>query len=403
MTGDLLYVSPVLPAPTGNGLAMRAHTVLRALARRFRVFPLVVPLWSTDASSTPIELDGISVTPRIAEPGSRERSGWVARAAAAYAGRHFDVVHVFRMSMLPFAEPYLSATDGALPARHLDLDDIESITRRRLVGLYRLRGRNDEAAAEAAEASRHEVLEAEVLERFDRVYVCSEHDRGLLLPRARAQLVVLPNGVRIPEPSPAPPGGRPFTFLFVGTLSYIANEDAVLYFCEQVLPLLQQSAGRPFRLVVVGAAPSEQLRRRLQPLPSVELTGDVPDVAPWYGRADAVVVPVRGGGGTRIKLLEAFAYRRPVVSTTIGAEGIDALDEEHLLHADTPAAFAERCLRLMSDAAQRERLAAKAFALLAHAYTVERVAERLSASFATTAPATAHPEFPPAAAPRDPR
>jgi glycosyltransferase involved in cell wall biosynthesis len=403
--GDLLYVSPVLPAPSGNGLAMRAHTVLRALALQFRVLPLVVPLWPGEERRSLIALDGVSVTARIVAF-ENEDEARLANAAAAYPGRDFDVVHVFRLSMLRFAEPYFSSVAGARPARHLDLDDVESLTRRRLAGLYRLHGRSEEAAYEEVEAARYQALEAEALRTCDRVYVCSEHDRSLLLPHSQAELVVLPNGARVPESLPLPPAALPFTFLFLGSLTYIANEDAVLFFCESVLPLLRAGARRPFRLVVAGTGLSEPLWRRLQ-LPNVEVIGDVPDVTPWYQQASAAVVPLRAGGGTRIKLLEAFAHRRPVVSTTVGVEGIEALDEEHLLVADAPDAFAERCLRLMTDAALCERLAANAFALLTRAYTVDRVAERLAASFAgagggsRTAP-TARTGSHPAAAPHAP-
>lgn len=383
--GDLLYVSPVLPAPTGSGIAMRAHVVLRALAAHFRVFPLIVPYGQRHEESAAIELDGICVTPRIVPRphGTLGLAGWVASAAAAYAGRPFATVHVFRLAMLPFAEPYLYPTRGAAPQRHLDLDDVESTTRRRLAALYRLHGRTTEAELEESQIAHFSRLEADTLRSFDRVYVCSESDRSLL-SGARADLIVLPNAVAVPPVPPARSRGGPFTFLFVGTLGYIPNEDAVLFFCDEVLPILRAAAPRPFRIVLVGTGVSAELRARLS-LPNVEIVGAVPDVAPWYQQADVAIVPIRGGGGTRIKLLEAFAHRRPVVTTTIGVEGIDARDGEHVLIADTAAAIADRCLGLMRDRALGERLVANAFALLASAYTVERVRERLAASFAATA------------------
>src|SRR5205814_10238117 len=105
-----------------------------------------------------------------------------------------------------------------------------------------------------------------------------------------------------------------------------------------------------------------------------QLERPVPDAAPCYRAADAIVVPVRAGGGTRIKVLEAFSYRRPVVSTSIGIEGIDAHDAEHVLLADTADVFAEQCVRLMRDAALAERLTEDALSLVKRAYSLEAVA-----------------------------
>jgi glycosyltransferase involved in cell wall biosynthesis len=119
--------------------------------------------------------------------------------------------------------------------------------------------------------------------------------------------------------------------------------------------------------------------RELSEIPEVRLVGAVPDVAPVYRDAHAVVVPIRSGGGTRIKVLEAFSYGRPVVSTPVGIEGIEARPEEHLLVGDSPAALAAHCLRLMRDPALACRLAERAMALLKSAYTVDALARDASA------------------------
>ncbi len=117
----------------------------------------------------------------------------------------------------------------------------------------------------------------------------------------------------------------------------------------------------------------------LRDVPEVQLVGAVPDLAPWYSSADAVLVPLRAGGGTRIKVLEAFAHRRPVVSTAVGAEGTAARDEEHLLLGDTPETFARQCARLMAEPDLGEQLAARAFDLFSRTYTTAAVARALAA------------------------
>jgi hypothetical protein len=128
-----------------------------------------------------------------------------------------------------------------------------------------------------------------------------------------------------------PPTRRgPFTFLFVGTLGYYPNEDAVAYFCAEVLARLRGAAAGQFQVDVIGTGGLPILSRLSGP-PEVRVLGPVHAIAPAYAEPNAVIVPVRAGGGTRIKVLEAFAFQRPVVSTSLGVEGIDACPEEHVL------------------------------------------------------------------------
>jgi glycosyltransferase involved in cell wall biosynthesis len=395
---SLLYVSPVLPATTGNGLAMRAGMVLRALAQRYRVSLLVASIYSSPGSASFDELGVLchqvavlppdSAPPRPSPAKPRRLSRWLGLgrlaspdrtngiAEPAFRDAPFDVVHVFRLSSLPFARPWL-APRGRRPARHLDLDDLESATHRRLAALYRSNGDQSRADAEERKAERAAALEAEVLRGFDRVYVCSEADRARLGHSARARVYALPNALPLPEPLPPKAGDGPFTFLFVGTLGYYPNEDAVRYFCREVLPRLRHLTPRPLRLNIVGTRPSRAVRS-LGLLPDIQVVGPVADPAPWYQSADAVVVPIRAGGGTRIKVLEAFSYRRPVVSTSIGIEGIDALADQHLLVGDSPEALAAACARLMSDPALGDALTEAAYALVAKRYTFEAVSQRLA-------------------------
>jgi glycosyltransferase involved in cell wall biosynthesis len=267
--------------------------------------------------------------------------------------------------------------NSAAPRRHLDLDDVESIARGRLAALHRLNGHVAMARVEEAAARRSAAIEAAVLRDFDRLYVCSEEDREALRRGSDTPVCVLPNALPVPGPLPPKRGGGPFTFLFVGTLGYYPNEDAILHFCAEVLPLIRRSAPRAVEVAIVGAGAAPAVQH-LAGLPDVRLIGAVPDVAPWYGQADAVVVPIRAGGGTRIKVLEAFSYRRPVVSTSLGIEGIAARAEEQVLLGDTPAAFAQQCLRLMSDPRLVEGITQHAYALFLQSYTIEAVARGLA-------------------------
>jgi len=291
-----------------------------------------------------------------------------------------DVVHVFRLVLVPFLERILPEVRWrTTPARlQLDLDDLESLAWRRLAELHVQRGESDLARRAQAESVRFAALEARALRRFARIYLASPEDADRLRRRLRwrprrssAAVHALPNAVRLP---PAPPPSRNATTarrtvaLFVGTLGHLPNVDALSFFCTEVLPRLR---GRT-RLDIVGACAPEEVRR-LGALPDVRLLGPVPDLAPVYAAADVVVVPLRTGGGTRIKILEAFAHGRPVVSTPHGAEGLAARHGEHLLIAATPAAFAARCRELIEDGALAARLVANARELVTRRYSIDAV------------------------------
>jgi glycosyltransferase involved in cell wall biosynthesis len=340
----LLYVSPVLPARTGNGLAIRAANVLQALARHHRVHLHVLPLYARWDEG---------LVPELAALCSEVTEGPVVPA------RPFDVLHVFRLAALPYSRP------ADVGERHVDLDDVEPKTYRRLAALSRLNGDEERARSMELEAQLYAPLEDEVLDSWDRVYVCSEQDRDDVRDRS-AEIRVLPNVVELRPPRPRPSGKRAFTFLFVGTLGYLPNEDAVHWFRSEVLPELRAIAPAPFRIVVVGGdGPSTA---------EIEFAGVVPQIEPWYARADASIVPLRAGGGTRIKILEAFAHRVPVISTPVGAEGLAVEDGRHLLLGETPGEFARRCVEVMVEPELARGLAEQAYRLTEASYSPDAAA-----------------------------
>lgn len=404
---NVLFISPIMPALTGNGLAMRAGMMLEALAADHNVYLLIIPIFAAPSKSVPpwvsrwcagIALHRVAVDPlfrriaRIKDPGERVAAQasyprpslcWFAKprsvrqAAGVFGGIAFREVHIFRLYMAPFAEPYLQTGRERRPTCRLDLDDIESRTRRRLAALYEAAGDTTSAAIERSEAQKYARLERHYLSVFDRVYVCSNQDRLELARKYGCRNVaVIPNGVRIPVATPARRRRKSFTFLFVGTLSYYPNEDAAVFFCSEVLPRLRAMARRPLRVLIVGLNPSPRVYG-LSALPEVTVTGAVPDLVDYYRDADAVVVPVRAGGGTRIKLLEAFSYRRPVVATRVGAEGIAVRHGTHLLIADTPSDFAEQCFRLMETPAFGLDLAEHAVGFVRANHSLHRIREVL--------------------------
>jgi glycosyltransferase involved in cell wall biosynthesis len=209
--------------------------------------------------------------------------------------------------------------------------------------------------------------EAELLRRVDAVAVTSERDRqilGRLAPDTR--LTVAPNGVDTGYFAPVEEDAQAAEVLFFGAMDYSPNSDAVLRFQRAVWPRLR--ARRPdLRFAVVGREPPRALRELHGP-EGIEIVGPVDDLRPWIAGAAVVVAPLRAGSGTRLKVLEALAMARPVVSTSVGVEGLEVEDGHHLLIADDPQGFAGAVERVLADRELAERLGAEGRRLVEERY-----------------------------------
>jgi glycosyltransferase involved in cell wall biosynthesis len=202
------------------------------------------------------------------------------------------------------------------------------------------------------------------MERFERnrvrqfagITAVSSRDAGILQRWAPgASVHVIPNGADCKNLVPLDIAPVPGSILFMGLLSYAPNRDAVQYFVSAILPQIRRAVPGA-TLTVVGRQDGE-LDRAVRDNPGVVFTGYVDDVRPHLARAQVIAVPLRAGGGTRLKILEAMAMRRPVVSTRLGAEGLELTAGEHLLIADRPEAFAASVIRLLQDPITAERMA----------------------------------------------
>jgi glycosyltransferase involved in cell wall biosynthesis len=213
-----------------------------------------------------------------------------------------------------------------------------------------------------------------MLTSFDRVLVCSRLDEQRL---GIATALVVPNGTVIPDLAPRD-GSDGKAILFCGALSYGPNVDAMRYFLDSIFPDILREIPAA-RLLIVGRRPSAEVLALARP-PQVTVWPDVPSVEPFYRQSTIAVAPLRTGGGTRLKILEAFAHEIPVVSTTIGCEGLDVRDGEHLLIADGDRQFARQCVRLLRAPHVRQELVSRARSL-----TVERYSwASVGAAFAHT-------------------
>jgi polysaccharide biosynthesis protein PslH len=161
--------------------------------------------------------------------------------------------------------------------------------------------------------------------------------------------------------------------VFVGSLDWAPNIDGIDWFQREVLPLILRR--RPdCSVAIVGRKPPRAIQELGARYPGIQVTGTVPEVRPWLWGSKVSIVPLRVGGGTRLKIFEAMAAGVPVVSTTIGAEGLGARDGDTIRIADTPEDFAAACIALLDDPAERERLRNRALQMVTEQYSWEVVA-----------------------------
>lgn len=221
--------------------------------------------------------------------------------------------------------------------------------------------------------------EREECRRYDRIVAVSADDRVTMEREyGLANVEEIPTGV---DTDYFRPGGKirpePNHLVFTGSMDWLPNEDSIRYFTAQILPLIRQSIP-DIKLTVVGRNPFPGLIELGKRDPAIMVTGRVDDVRPYIERAAAYVIPLRIGGGTRLKVYEAMAMEKPLISTSIGAEGLPLSDGEDLLLADTPDDFAAAVVRVLRDRALAQKLGAHAATTVRERFGWDRVAERFA-------------------------
>jgi glycosyltransferase involved in cell wall biosynthesis len=288
-------------------------------------------------------------------------------------GRRFDIVN------LEF--PYLGHLDlrqappgEKLPALVVDSHELAYDLGRQFAGAGGSLGRRLYAGANWRK------LRSEELRTYrdaDGVYLCSAADERRLLDRVpAARTAVIPNAADVeyyqPRPTDPPPDGR--TVVYFGLLSTVPNVDGVIHFVQDIWPRVVEAHPHARCKIIGGRAPPSLLALGGA---RVELTGFVSDLRPHLAAAAAVVVPLRLGGGTRLKIVEAMAMGKAIVSTTLGAEGIEAVPGRDLLIQDEPAAFADAVSRLLADPGLAVRIGQSARRLAVQRYSWIEAAQAL--------------------------
>jgi polysaccharide biosynthesis protein PslH len=384
----LLYFAPHQLWPVTNGARLRDYYLARGLAARCPVTFLETrqPHEANDPPAPPSGFERVvtvvkdksyrlsNIMRGLAGPVPLTVLNYYSPRISAELERvlregQFDGVQVEGVHLSEYL-PVIRRAPGR-PAILSDWHNIESELMRRY-------GENTSSMSRKVVASRTATLiensEKRVIDTCDAHVVASRREREQLLARfPEAKIHIVPNGVDVSAfPRVAPPGSRT-SLLFVGAMDYHANIDAVTWFVCEVWPELSRRLPG-YEFVIVGRNPVKAVLDLAGG--RVRVTGTVDEVRQYYAEAFAVIVPLRVGGGTRLKILEAMAAGVPVVSTRLGAEGIEAEDGRDLLIADTPAEMMGALAALMSPGRGAE-LAASARALVERRYDWGILAEQL--------------------------
>jgi glycosyltransferase involved in cell wall biosynthesis len=411
---NILFLTPQLPYPPQKGTALRNWGLIAGLARRHQVSLLSFQAPGQDASPAPplaATCARVETVPQPVRPLSRRLHDlaltrqpdmalrlaselYARRLADWLAQERFDVVHVEGIEIAPYLDvieavypspsPSPVRGGGAVHSWPLVVFDDHNceylLQQRAFLTDLRILARWPGAAYSFVQWRRLRRYEAWACRRADRVLAVSEADAAALRKLVPGlEVTVVPNGIDTRAYTPTPASPHTPTLIFTGTMDFRPNVDAVLWFAREVLPRVRAEVPEA-HFVVAGQRP----HRRLEGLrgdPAVTLTGWVEDVRPHIAQAAVYVAPLRMGGGTRLKLLEAMAMGKPVVATRLGAEGYPVTDGRELLLADAPVDFAAAVVALLRAPERRAELGRTARAFVEQGYDWRVIVPQVEAAY----------------------
>lgn len=366
----VLLLTQVLPYPPDSGPKIKTYHVIKYLAQRHRV-TLVAFVRDTDKPEYIAHLKTLCervITVPIQRAASRdlvflgksllsgqpwmmlrdERPEMRAALAELAATSQFDIVHADQLNMGQYALPFPSGRKvldlhNALWVLYKRMSEAQSFTNPMKYLLMR-------------DWPLLKRYEAEMCRRFDAVTAVSEEDKAALIEAgAPSAMTVIPIAVDLdsqPYIERQPKGPH---IIHIGTMYWPANINAINWFLDAIYPLIKARLPE-VRCTLIGARPPESIIERAKADPSLTVTGYVDDPLPYLQDASMMIVPLKAGGGMRVKILNALAQGIPMVTTTVGCEGIAVTPDKDILIADEPASFAEASLRLLTDADLNQRI-----------------------------------------------
>lgn len=378
-----------LPYPLDSGKRIRTWQLLTSLASRHDLTLLCLDENRPEALRA-VQNQGIRV---LLGPRVREKSG-----ASLYAGllanlfspypytvtKHFSrTLHAQLLSRIDAENPDLIHVEWTPYARYLSgvAGRKTIITTHNIEAqIWLRRTQHSRTALEKAffglQALKMRAFERRRLALADEVTAVSPADLTWLRNEGISRSSLVENGVDTDYFRPNLGTENDRGILFLGSLDWYPNQDALQFFVKEIVPSI--GARLPnVELTIVGRRPPSELVSQMAALPATSLCSDVADVRPFLERAGAFVVPLRIGGGSRIKILEALAAGKAVISTRVGAEGLELVSGQHLLVADTPREFADRVIEVLTQPELRRKLGANGRRLASERYTWKQMADHL--------------------------
>jgi len=391
----ILFLAPRLPLPADTGGKIRTLNILKQAARQARVHLVCFSFEKDDAGRsqelkergidvTLVPMRGRSVLEKVfhvaVNPApfsiAKYRSSRMAAVLSTLVhSQRFDLVHIDHLHMTHYIQCFDHIpcvvdehnVEYKILERCLDVEKF--VLKQRLF---------------KAQAGKMKKFEARQIRQCSAYFAVSEDDKNILgeLCDNRTPGYVVPNGVDTEYFKPSANSHQlsaqsEQAIVFTGSMDWLPNEDAAAYFCQEILPLIWQKAPDT-RFYIVGKSPSGRLTQLAKGEERIILTGRVDDVRPYVQRSSVFVVPLRIGGGTRLKILEAMSMRMPVVSTSIGAEGISYTDGRNIAIADAPQAFADKVLELFEDQRKQKSLGDEGRKLVMEQYDWEIVGREMA-------------------------
>ncbi len=385
----ILFLSPTVPFPLTDGGRIRVFNLLKQISEKSNVTLLALETQATDADGVAeLQQLGIQVhlvpnaqtLPRVSlstltKAFFKRQPITVARYdVPAYRQKFrelitdetFDLVHYEMFHTAQFHTE--TNLPGVLSQQNVDSEIWHRLCSETANPLYKFVYWTQQLAFQ-----RYERL---LSPKFNAVTCTSDIDATIFEQHcAENAIEIIPNGVDVTHYLPERSSETPAHLIYIGSMDWYPNEDAVGFFADEVFPRIQEKVP-DVAFSIVGGNPPARVQK-LAEREGVIVTGRVPEIKPYFAEATVFVVPLRIGSGTRLKILEALAMGKAIVSTTVGAEGLELRDGEEIFIADEPIAFADAVTRLLTDSDLRRRIGENGRARVEQDYDWRSIGEKL--------------------------
>ena len=385
----ILFLSPTVPFPLTDGGRIRVFNLLKQIAQKSEVTLLALETQPTDADGV-VQLQQLGIQVHLVPNAPTLPRLSLGTLASAFFKRQpitvarydlpayrqkfreliatdtFDLVHYEMFHTAQFR------TETDLPGV-LSQQNVDSAIWQRLCSetenpFYKFAYWTQQLAFQRYER----VLSP----KFDAVTCTSDIDAAVFQQHCAEDVIeIIPNGVDVAHYQPNFSAEAPAHLIYIGSMDWYPNEDAVGFFADEVLPRIQERVS-DVKFSIVGGNPSARVQK-LAERAGIVVTGRVPEIKPYFAEATVFVVPLRIGSGTRLKILEALAMGKAIVSTSVGAEGLDLKDGEEIFIADESTAFADAVTRLLTDPTLRRRIGENGRARVERDYDWRSIGEKL--------------------------